>query len=111
MVKQGELNGVELLWVMLFCGFWFGEMNIFYCYEQYSGKGGLLFSVVNVVEFGVFDLDIMLEFSILGICIFMKLFGFKCFIYVFEIMMDLVCKIFKLLDVDIKDENYNVLCQ
>ncbi|MGB3622256.1 MAG: cell division protein ZipA [Ketobacter sp.] len=111
MAKQGELNGAELLRVMLSCGFRFGEMNIFHRYEQHSGKGGLLFSAANVVEPGVFDLDTMSEFSTPGICIFMKLPGPKRPIHAFEIMMDSARKISKLLDADIKDENHNVLRQ
>jgi cell division protein ZipA len=111
MAKQGELEGAELLRVMLSCGFRFGEMNIFHRYEQHSGKGGLLFSAANVVEPGVFDLDKMSEFSTPGICIFMELPGPKRPIHAFEIMMDSARKIAKLLDADIKDENHNVLRQ
>lgn len=111
MARTGELEGHDLLRVMLSCGFRFGDMNIFHRYEQHSGKGSLLFSAANVVEPGVFDVDRMEEFSTPGICMFMKLPGPKRPIHAFEIMMDSARKIANLLDADIKDEHHNVMRQ
>lgn len=111
MARSGELEGNDLLRVMLSCGFRFGEMNIFHRYEQHSGKGSLLFSAANVVEPGVFDVDRMEEFSTPGICMFMKLPGPKRPIHSFEIMMDSARKIANLLDADVKDEHHNVMRQ
>lgn len=111
MAKQGEMEGNDLLRVMLSCGFRFGEMNIFHRYEQHSGKGSLLFSAANVVEPGVFDVERMSEFSTPGICIFMKLPGPKRPIHSFDIMMDSARKIASLMGAEIKDEHHNVMRQ
>lgn len=111
MAKQGGLPGMDLLKVMQSCGFQYGEMNIFHRYEQHSGKGGLLFSVANVVEPGVFDLDKMETFSTPGICLFMKLPGPKRAIHGFDVLMDSARRIASLLDADIKDEHHNVMRQ
>ena len=111
MARNGELPGSDLLRVMQSCGFRYGDMNIFHRYEQHSGKGGLLFSVANVVEPGIFDINKMDSFSTPGICLFMKLPGPKRAIHGFEVLMDSARRIASLLDADIKDEHHNVMRQ
>lgn len=112
MARPGqEFPGADLVRVLLSCGFRHGDMNIFHRYEQHSGKGGLLFSLANVVEPGTFDLDNMEDFSTPGVCMFMKLPGPKRSVAAFDLMIDSARKIASLLGGDIKDENHSVMTQ
>lgn len=111
MARDSDFAGTDLQRVLASCGFHHGDMSIYHRHEQHSGKGPKLFSIANVVEPGIFDLDKMADFSTPGICMFMKLPGPKRPIHAFDIMMDCARKIANLLDADIKDEHHNPMRQ
>lgn len=106
---QDDISGNDLLRALLSVGLRFGEMNIFHRYEQLTGKGAILFSAVNVVEPGTFDLNHMEGFKTPGICMFLKLPGPKRSLHAFEQLVESARKIGNMLGADLKDEHHSVL--
>lgn len=106
---QDDISGNDLLRALLSVGLRFGEMNIFHRYEQLTGKGAILFSAVNVVEPGTFDLNHMEDFKTPGICMFLRLPGPKRSLHAFEQLVESARKIGNMLGADLKDEAHSVL--
>ncbi|CBL46612.1 Probably cell division protein ZipA [gamma proteobacterium HdN1] len=106
-----EISGNDLLRALLSVGLRFGDMNIFHRHEQFSGKGSVLFSAVNAVEPGTFDLNRMEDFKTPGICMFLRLPGPKRSLHAFEQLVECARKIGNQLGADLKDENHSVLTQ
>ena len=71
--QSGMISGEALLEVCMAEGLKFGEREIFHRYEKKSGKGDLLFSMVNMVKPGTFDLSDMKDFQTPGVSLFMAL--------------------------------------
>lgn len=106
---RDEISGNDLLRALLSVGLRYGAMNIFHRHEQISGKGSTLFSAVNIVEPGTFDLNRMEDFRTPGICLFMRLPGPKRSIYAFDQLVESARKISNMLGADLKDEHHSVL--
>src|SRR5690606_11483002 len=68
LARDRPFSGAELLQILLTCDLRFGKMNIFHRYQEAGGKGPLQFSVANIVEQGVFDLDRIDDFTTRGVC-------------------------------------------
>lgn len=68
-----EISGAVLLPTLLTLGLKFGEMDIFHRHEKATGKGEVLFSLVNMVKPGTFDIDNMEQFSTTGVSLFMTI--------------------------------------
>lgn len=112
MARHGqEFVGTDLQRVLQSCGFHHGDMNIYHRFEQHNGRGGLLFSVANVIEPGTFDPDNMEEFVTPGVCLFMKLPGPKRAVSAFDVMIDAARKLASQLGGDMKDEHHSVMTQ
>jgi cell division protein ZipA len=71
----------------------------------------VLFSAVNVVEPGTFDLNHMEDFKTPGICMFLRLPGPKRSLHAFEQLVESARKIANMLGAELKDENHSVLTQ
>ncbi len=108
---KDEISGNDLLRALLSVGLRFGDMNIFHRHEQLTGKGPVLFSAVNVVEPGTFDLNHMEDFKTPGICMFLRLPGPKRSLHAFEQLVESARKIANMLGAELKDENHSVLTQ
>lgn len=108
---KDDISGNDLLRALLSVGLRFGEMNIFHRHEQLTGKGAVLFSAVNVVEPGTFDLNHMEDFKTPGICMFLRLPGPKRSLHAFEQLVESARKIANMLGAELKDENHSVLTQ
>lgn len=80
--------GEDLLHILLACDCRFGEMNIFHRYESENAKGEIQFSIVNVVEPGVFKLDDIKNFTTPGVSFFLCLPGPKDPIDAFNCMVE-----------------------
>jgi cell division protein ZipA len=65
--------GASLLPMLLTLGFKFGEHDIFHRHVNTNGKGPILFSLTNMFNPGVFDIDNIENFSTYGLSLFMML--------------------------------------
>lgn len=76
-IASGEEGyaGEDLLHILLACDCRFGEMNIFHRYESENAQGNIQFSIVNMVEPGIFNLDDIKNFTTPGVSFFMMLPG------------------------------------
>lgn len=97
-------QGEDLLNILLGCDCRFGDMNIFHRYEEANGKGRVQFSIVNVVEPGIFKLDSIQEFATPGISLFMCLPGPKEPMEAFNSMVETAQCIVRNLNGTLKDE-------
>lgn len=70
---SGDIQGAILLQTVTELGFKFGEMDIFHRHEDTTGKGPSLFSLANMYNPGVFNLDEIETFTTRGVALFMEL--------------------------------------
>lgn len=70
---SGDIQGAILLQTLTELGLKYGEMDIFHRHEDTAGKGPKLFSIANMYNPGVFDLDGIENFSTRGVALFMTL--------------------------------------
>ena len=69
--KEGaQVRGSEILQFFITSGFRFGENAIFHRHLHSDGTGPILFSIANMMEPGIFDLDSMEQFVSEGISFF-----------------------------------------
>jgi cell division protein ZipA len=80
--------GNDILQVLLALELRFGEMNFFHRHEQAAGRGAIEFSVANMLQPGVFDIDAMADFSTPGLIFFLTLPGPKDMMAAFELMVE-----------------------
>lgn len=105
----GSLPGAAMLPALLTLGFKYGEMSIFHRHEDSAGTGAVLFSLVNMVKPGTFDLDSMETFSTPGISMFMALPGKGEAQKTFTMMLDAAEQLANELGGQVTDEQRNVL--
>jgi cell division protein ZipA len=106
--EQG-FKGPDLLHILLACDMRFGDMNIFHRYENANGSGPMQFSVANVVEPGVFDLDKIDDFSTPGVSFFLGLPGPKDPMKAYDYMVETAQVLVKNLDGDLLDDTRSVM--
>src|SRR5690554_3239930 len=70
---SGDIQGAILLQTVTELGFKFGDMDIFHRHVDTAGKGPALFSMANMFNPGVFNLDEIETFSTRGVVLFMEL--------------------------------------
>ncbi len=104
-------KGQDLLQILLACDLRFGNMNIFHRYEKANGKGAVQFSVANLVEPGIFDLDRIDNFSTPGLCFFLALPGPEKAIVAFNYMIETAQVLVKNLQAELRDEAHSVMTQ
>lgn len=107
--RNAPFKGADLLHILLACDCRFGDMNIFHRYEGTSGKGAIQFSIVNMVEPGVFDLNNIDDFSTPGVSFFMGVPGPKDAMQAFECMVETAQCLVKNLDGELLDESRSVM--
>ena len=107
--RNQAFKGADLLHILLACDCRFGDMNIFHRYEGTSGKGAVQFSIVNMVEPGVFDLNNIDDFSTPGVSFFMGVPGPKDAMQAFECMVETAQCLVKNLDGELLDESRSVM--
>lgn len=103
--------GEDLLSILLGCDCRFGDKNIFHRYEAANGKGQVQFSVVNMVEPGIFVLDSIQEFTTPGVSLFMRLPGPTEAMDAFEAMVAVAQCIVKNLNGMLRDEFHNPMTE
>lgn len=106
-----KIQGGELLGGLFNCGLHYGSMKIFHRFSHANGEGALMFSMANMVNPGVFDLDNINSFETPGVTFFLTLPGPKNSMTAFDLMLDTVRRLARILNAELKDETQSVLSQ
>lgn len=101
--------GPNLLHLFKECDLRYGREGIFHRYEESRGRGPIQFSIVQMVEPGVFDPDSMEEQHFPGLTFFMGLPGPRQPMDAFRAMSELAQFMSQYLDAELKDDSHSVL--
>ena len=85
--KQG-FHGGDILHILLACDLRFGDMGFFHRHEREAGRGAVQFSVANMMQPGVFDIDNMAEMATPGLVFFLTLPGPVDMMQAFDYMLE-----------------------
>lgn len=103
--------GKDILEILLACDLRFGDMNFFHRHEQQAGRGPIQFSVANMLQPGVFDIDRMDEMYTRGLVFFITLPGPEDMIQAFDYMLETARVVARNLGGELLDESRSVLTQ
>ena len=98
-------RGEDILHILLACDLRFGDMNFFHRHEFEAGRGAIQFSVANMMQPGVFDIDNMSEFTTPGLVFFVTLPGPEDMMRAFDYMLETARAVARNLDGDVLDES------
>jgi len=104
-----ELSGAVLLPTLLTLGLKFGDMDIFHRHEKSNGRGDVLFSLVNMVKPGTFDIDNMEQFTTTGVSLFMTIPHPQGNMETFNMMLNAAAKIAEAFDGQVLDGDRSTL--
>lgn len=108
--KDGSgFKGPDLLQLLLACDLRFGKKNIFHRYEKANAKGSIQFSVANLVEPGIFDLDAIDNFVTPGVSFFMSLPGPEKPLVAFNYMIETAQVLVRHLHAELRDDAHSVM--
>ncbi len=102
-------RGEDILHILLACDLRFGDMNFFHRHEHEAGKGAIQFSVANMMQPGVFDIDNMGDFRTPGLVFFVTLPGPEDMMQAFDYMLETARCVAKNLSGDVLDESRSAL--
>ena len=102
-------KGPELLQSILESGLRYGDMDIFHRHESMAGHGEVLFSMVNGVKPGTFDLDNIDLFATRSVSFFLGLPGPRHPKQAFDVMIASARKLAHELNGELKDDQRSVL--
>jgi cell division protein ZipA len=106
--EQG-FRGDDILHILLACDLRFGDMNFFHRHEFEAGRGAIQFSVANMMQPGVFDIDNMADLSTPGLVFFLTLPGPEDMMKAFDYMLETAQTVARNLGADVLDESRSVL--
>ena len=106
--EQG-FSGDDVLRTLLGCGLRFGDMDFFHLSEIDEGAPTIQFSVANMMQPGVFDLDDMEVLSTKGLMFFVTLPGPADMTRAFDLMLQTAQTVAENLGGDVLDETRSVL--
>lgn len=106
--EQG-FSGDDVLRTLLGCGLRFGDMDFFHLSEIDGGAPTIQFSVANMMQPGVFDLDDMEALSTKGLMFFVTLPGPADMTRAFDLMLQTAQTVAENLGGDVLDETRSVL--
>ncbi len=101
--------GEDILQVLLAYNLRFGELDFFHRHEESAGRGAIQFSVANMLNPGVFDIDAMADFSTTGLVFFLSLPGPRDMMASFELMTETARGVAENLGGDVLDESRSAL--
>ena len=101
--------GDDVLRVLLGCGLRFGDMDFFHLSETQGGTPTIQFSVANMMQPGVFDLENMDELSTQGLMFFLTLPGPHDMARAFDLMLETAHTVAHSLGGDVYDETRSVM--
>lgn len=107
--KPLGFRGDDILHILLACDLRFGDMNFFHRHEFEAGRGAIQFSVANMMQPGVFDIDNMSDFSTNGLVFFVTLPGPEDMMKAFDYMLETARAVARNLEGDVLDETRSVL--
>ena len=109
-VARSELGfpGDDILQVLLAYNLRFGDMDFFHRHDEAAGRGRVQFSVANMLQPGVFDIDRMGDFSTTGLIFFLSLPGPSDMMAAFELMLETARGVAEHLGGDVLDESRSV---
>jgi cell division protein ZipA len=112
-MARGEpgFRGKDILEILLACDLRFGDMNFFHRHEQQAGRGPIQFSVANMLQPGVFDIDNMESMQTRGLVFFLTLPGPEDMIFAFDCMLETARTVARNLGGELLDESRSVLTQ
>ncbi len=102
-------SGEDILHILLACDLRFGDMSFFHRHEFEAGRGAIQFSVANMMQPGVFDIDHMDKFNTPGLVFFLTLPGPEDMMKAFEYMLETAQAVARNLDGDVLDETRSVV--
>ena len=102
-------NGGDILHILLACDLRFGDMSFFHRHEQKAGLGPIQFSVANMMQPGVFDLDEMSDISTPGLVFFLTLPGPEDMMQAFDYMLEAAQAVARNLEGDVLDESRSAM--
>ena len=102
-------RGEDILHILLACDLRFGDMNFFHRHEFEAGRGAIQFSVANMMQPGVFDIDNMSDFSTPGLVFFVTLPGPEDMMKAFDYMLETAQAVARNLGGDVLDESRSVV--
>ena len=102
-------RGADILHILLACDLRFGDMNFFHRHEFEAGRGAIQFSVANMMQPGVFDIDNMADMNTPGLVFFLTLPGPEDMMKAFDYMLETARAVSRNLGGDVLDESRSVL--
>ena len=102
-------RGEDILHILLACDLRFGDMNFFHRHEYEAGRGAIQFSVANMMQPGVFDIDNMSDFTTPGLVFFVTLPGPDDMMKAFDYMLETAQAVARNLGGDVLDETRSVI--
>jgi len=106
--EQG-FSGDDVLRTLLGCGLRFGDMDFFHLSEIDEGAPTIQFSVANMMQPGVFDIDDMEALATKGLMFFVTLPGPADMTRAFDLMLQTAQTVAENLGGDVLDETRSVL--
>lgn len=106
--RQG-MRGDEILQILLACDLRFGDMNFFHRHEFEAGRGAIQFSVANMMQPGVFDIDNMGDLATPGLVFFLTLPGPEDMMKAYDYMLETAQTVARNLGADVLDESRSAL--
>jgi cell division protein ZipA len=103
--NPGGFNGGDILHILLACDLRFGDMSFFHRYEKEAGLGPIQFSVANMMQPGVFDIDNMSDMTTPGLVFFLTLPGPEDMMQAFDYMFETAQAVARNLEGDVLDES------
>ena len=110
MARDSEgFRGEDIMHILLACDLRFGDMSFFHRHEFEAGKGAIQFSVANMMQPGVFDIDNMADMNTPGLVFFLTLPGPDDMMKAFDYMLETAQAVARNLGGDVLDESRSAL--
>jgi cell division protein ZipA len=106
--EQG-FRGDDILQILLACDLRFGDMDFFHRHEFEAGRGAIQFSVADMMQPGVFDIDTMADMTTPGLVFFLTLPGPEDMMQAYDYMLETAQTVARNLGADVLDESRSVL--
>lgn len=104
-------DGKAILEILLACDLRFGDMEFFHRHEREAGRGPIQFSVANMLQPGVFDIDNMASMRTRGLVFFLTLPGPEDMGRAFDYMLETARTVARNLNGDVLDESRSALTE